>query len=295
MLVPACSNAASVGWKTAKRFPPAVAQATAHDAALSAARPTGFALHRDSLFFARAKKSKQKKARPCIRVLLRKTSLAPASLQGSSRWDVPVPSFLARRPCLAPSYATPALGLLKGIGHRVVWRPVGWKTAKHFPPQSTRPLNLARQDRWVSFALPTLRLIHTNALLHGPADATKPPLSEGRMESLRRGTSGMDAARAVKGHGWPLRGGPRSSDGTREVERSETRMQGQAFLLTFFATEKSESPSRAKPVARAEKSAATYMCGRASTASQANSLLRQQKHAASLSGEHAFTAKVPQC
>ncbi len=68
------------------------------------------------------------------------------------------------------------------------------------------------------------------------------------MESARRGASGMDAARGVKGQGWPLYAGPRSADGVREVERSETRMQGQAFLLTFFATEKSESPSRAKPV-----------------------------------------------
>ncbi len=73
------------------------------------------------------------------------------------------------------------------------------------------------------------------------------------MESLRRGASGMDAARAVKGHGWPLRGDPRSSDGMREVERSETRMQGQAFLLTFLAIEKSESPSRAKPMLRAAR------------------------------------------
>ncbi|POH82735.1 hypothetical protein CXK91_11015 [Stutzerimonas stutzeri] len=66
----------------------------------------------------------------------------------------------------------------------------------------------------------------------------------------------MDAARAVKGHGWPLRGDPRSSDGTRAVERSETRMQGQAFLLTFFASEKSESPSRAKPKVSADNGAA---------------------------------------
>jgi len=72
--------------------------------------------------------------------------------------------------------------------------------------------------------------------------------SEGRMESLRRGASGMDAARAVKGHGWPLRGDPRSSDGMREVERSETRMSGQAFLVTFSAFGKSDSPSRAKPM-----------------------------------------------
>ncbi len=56
----------------------------------------------------------------------------------------------------------------------------------------------------------------------------------------------MDAARGVKGHGWPLYAGPRSADGVREVERSETRMQGQAFLLTFSAFGKSESPSRAK-------------------------------------------------
>ncbi len=49
------------------------------------------------------------------------------------------------------------------------------------------------------------------------------------MESLRRGASGMDAARAVKGQGWPLRGDPGSSDGMREVSRSETRMQGKTF------------------------------------------------------------------
>jgi hypothetical protein len=31
-----------------------------------------------------------------------------------------------------------------------------------------------------------------------------------------------------------------------QVEHSETRMQGQAFLLTFAATGKSETPSRAE-------------------------------------------------
>ena len=90
------------------------------------------------------------------------------------------------------------------------------------------------------------------------------------MESLRRGASGMDAARAVKGHGWPLRGDPRSSDGMREVERSETRMQGQAFLLTFEgpairAFEKSESPSRAKPEVRDDDKAASYKAERVAT------------------------------
>ena len=78
------------------------------------------------------------------------------------------------------------------------------------------------------------------------------------MASARRGASGMDAARglgvpAIKGQGWPLYAGPKSADGVREVERSETRMQGQAFLLTFFgagrpAFGKSESPRGAKPM-----------------------------------------------
>ena len=71
------------------------------------------------------------------------------------------------------------------------------------------------------------------------------------MESAWRGVSGMDAARglgvpAYKGHGWPLYAGPRSGDGTREVERSETRMEGQDLLVSFGATAKRNSPSRAK-------------------------------------------------
>ena len=37
------------------------------------------------------------------------------------------------------------------------------------------------------------------------------------MEVLRRGTSRMDAARGVKGHGRPLYAGPRSDTGGREV------------------------------------------------------------------------------
>ncbi len=70
------------------------------------------------------------------------------------------------------------------------------------------------------------------------------PLSGGRVESLRRGASGMDAARGVKGHGWPLYAGPRSDDGTREVERSETRMAGaKRFWLLFRRLEKVTRPA----------------------------------------------------
>ena len=82
------------------------------------------------------------------------------------------------------------------------------------------------------------------------------PLSGGRVESLRRGASGMDAARGVKGHGWPLYAGPRSDDGTREVSRSETRMQGQDLLVPFGATTKRNSPSRAKPSLQATRQSA---------------------------------------
>lgn len=79
---------------------------------------TDCALHGASLFFVcgsppGAKKSKQKKAPPGIRVSLRSTPLLPEPLRGPSRRDVPAgrprPSFLARRPCLARPCATPPL------------------------------------------------------------------------------------------------------------------------------------------------------------------------------------------
>ena len=54
------------------------------------------------------------------------------------------------------------------------------------------------------------------------------------MESLRKGLSGMDAARAAMGQGWPFAAGLWSNDGAREVERSETRMQGARPLGYFW-------------------------------------------------------------
>ena len=54
------------------------------------------------------------------------------------------------------------------------------------------------------------------------------------MESLRRGLSGMDAARAAMGQGWPFAACPRSNDGVRGVERSETRMAGHSVFAYFF-------------------------------------------------------------
>jgi len=82
--------------------------------------------------------------------------------------------------------------------------------------------------------------------------------SGGRVEVLRRGTSRMDAARGVMGQGWPMYAGPRSSAGGREVERSETRMQGACFfcLLFFARAKKSEAPEGAQH----ETSAHTVVC-----------------------------------
>ncbi|SEH66155.1 hypothetical protein SAMN05216535_1116 [Stutzerimonas xanthomarina] len=199
-----------------------VARTLSYGAALSSAGTTGCALHGASLFLVWPRKSNQKEGHPYIRVLLRKTSLPPTLLQGSSRRDIHVPSLLARHPCLASPCAAPTLGLLKGTRDRVVWK--FWNSNSYKAPSSFDDKQPLRRRRT--------------------------PLSEGRMESLRRGASGMDAARAVKGHGWPLRGDPRSSDGMREVERSETRMQGQDLLVPFGATAKRNSPSRAKQMPR---------------------------------------------
>ncbi len=80
-----------------------------------------------------------------------------------------------------------------------------------------------------------------------------------------KGLSGMDAARAALGQGWPIAAGPWNVTGAREPRRSRGRMQGQAFLLTFLVIEKSESPSRAKPEARAYDRAAPYQDERAAT------------------------------
>src|SRR5690606_37894262 len=68
--------------------------------------------------------SNQRRRAPDIRVcpLRGQTSLLPVPLRGPSRWDVPVPSLLARRPCLASPCATPPLGLLTGNGVRVAWK-----------------------------------------------------------------------------------------------------------------------------------------------------------------------------
>ena len=51
------------------------------------------------------------------------------------------------------------------------------------------------------------------------------------MESLRKGLSGMDAARAAMGHGWPFAACPWSNDGTREPDEVGPHARGKTFWL----------------------------------------------------------------
>ena len=64
------------------------------------------------------------------------------------------------------------------------------------------------------------------------------------MESLRKGLSGMDAARAAMGQGWPFAAGPWSNDGTKGVSRSETRMPGVLSLWLLSLCTSKEKVTR---------------------------------------------------
>jgi len=66
------------------------------------------------------------------------------------------------------------------------------------------------------------------------------------VESSWRGMSRMDAAKGVKGQGWPLYAGPRSGDVRREVERSETRMWGALSLWLLSLCARKEIRSEAE-------------------------------------------------
>ncbi len=285
-----------------------------------ATRRIGFALLGDSLFSVAKKVSKN--ACPCIRVSLCSTSLIPSTLRGPAYKGHPWPfTPLAASMPLAPLRADFIRPPERGVRRRLIVRSrknrksvstqqrcvyvpsrnenlVGWKTAEHFPPRSaleSSAHNLS-ENRWVSFAF--LRLAPTSASLHCPTDVTESPLSEGRAQVACKGLSGMDAARAALGrgrhrHGWPVAASPWNVTGVREVERSETRMQGQDLLVPFGAIAKRDSPSRAKPMPQP-----SLQIGRTSRsanlkASRASSLLHGLT--ASLTGTITLTSQVPLC
>jgi len=284
-------------------------------------RSIGFALLGESLFPNAEKVTK--KSCPCIRVSLRSTSLIPSLLRGSPRKGHPWPfTALAASKPLAPLRSDSIRPSERGVRRRLAGRAmekqeavsiqrhiadgrekfVGWKTAKHFPPQSSprSVSNFAFENRWVSFALPTLRsvrsvrrrLIDCSSVEQSVFLPTFASVQTTRTRSpfrrLNVGAAQGDARHGCRarsdGPGMALRDDPRSSAGEREVLRSKTRMLGwPSFWLLFLGhSRKSDSPSRAKPMPRA-----TPLVGRASRsqkASRASSLLRQQS---TFIGDHA--------
>ena len=103
---------------------------------------TGCALHGASLSLVWPREINQREGHPDIRVSLRETALPPVPLRGPSRRDVPVPSFLARRPCLASPCATPALGLLTGTVARMKLLRLIVPTLAWAPSVCARPCRL---------------------------------------------------------------------------------------------------------------------------------------------------------
>ncbi|CAM5252802.1 hypothetical protein SSTU70S_04311 [Stutzerimonas stutzeri] len=241
MVVHAWPALACVGWKTAKRFPPCLvsARVSVHDAALSSVVAAGCALHGASLFFARAKKSKQKKARPCIRpCAARRVRSLHRRSRGRLTRAILGPLSLSPHPCGSTPYAANPLTRLKGN----LVSPVGSCMEKQSEASNCSYRQL------------------------GPESP-----SGGRTQALRRGTRGMDAERGTK-DGAAQAGRPfvtclRSDAGVREVwsRSGQARMQGapSLWLLLLGAggvpqTRESDAPCKAQPVARAEESAAPF-------------------------------------
>ncbi len=153
--------------------------------ALSSARATGCASHGALLFFARAKKSKQKKARPCIRpCATRRVRSLHRSSRGRLTRTIHGPLSLSPHPCGSSPYATIPLTLLKGdrvlpasprMDKRTsVRRDVGWKSAQQFPPQATSKFT---PGRGVLLFKPVgkLRVTHPTDLGPHRAESVRPP------------------------------------------------------------------------------------------------------------------------
>ena len=64
------------------------------------------------------------------------------------------------------------------------------------------------------------------------------------MESLSQGLSGMDAARAAMGQGWPFATCPWGNDGTKEPRRRRGRMSGVLSLWLLSLCTSKEKVTR---------------------------------------------------
>ncbi|TYP62456.1 hypothetical protein A9A72_1241214 [Stutzerimonas stutzeri] len=304
-----------------------------------AGRSIGFALLGESLFpnARMAGPSKvTKNACPCTELgvpgSLRSTSLIPSLLRGSPRKGHPCRrrprpfTALAASMPLAPLRSDSIRPPERGVRRRLVGRAmekqkgvstqgcvtngfensVGWKTAKHFPPQSTQRLvsNFADEKRWVSFALPTARFERGAGRRLATSSSANKQSSFVSLFTLfqaartqfpfRRPNAG--AAQGDARHGcrarsdgtWmSLRDDPRGGAGARGVLQSKTRMQGwPSFWLLFLGhTRKSDSPSKAKPMLQQTSATDPRIPGQ--RPSRANSLLQKptQKHRETFASE----------
>jgi len=141
---------------------------------------------------------------------------------GRLTWAIPGPLSgaaigISPHPCGSSPYATPPLGLLKGIG--------------------SRACEISGRSKSVAFGF-----CSSTAMVQTPP---KSP-SVGRVESPWKGLSGMDAARATMGQGWPFVACHWSGDGAREPRRSRGRMVGcpSLWLLSLGQARESDSPVR---------------------------------------------------
>ncbi|NHN77082.1 hypothetical protein HA520_07215 [Azotobacter chroococcum] len=194
---------------------------------LSSADATGFALHGESLFLAWPRKSNQKEGHP--------RHQAPAA------------------PGFPPSFVIP------GVRHEGPSMALAALAASM--PLDPFHADSARPDEGGMGVVPTSVEEKRRAKSFFKRDASlagNSPVPFRRPSAgVAEGASRMDAARAVKGHGCPLYGGPRSGAGAREPRRSRGRMSGRAFSLVTFslrAQRESDSPCKAKSVGRAEES-----------------------------------------
>jgi hypothetical protein len=137
-------------------------------------------------------------------------------------WAIPGPLSgaaigISPHPCGSLPYATPPLGLLKGTRSRAC-------------------VIFAELE----LAAPGLCLCSSTAMVQ---TTSKSP-SGGRVESLWKGLSDMDVARAVMGQGWPFTACPWNGDGAREPRRSRGRMVGcpSLWLLSLGQARESDSP-----------------------------------------------------
>ena len=208
--------------------------------ALSSARATGCASHGALLFFARAKKSKQKKARPCIRpCATRRVRSLHRRSRGRLTRTIHGPLSLSPHPCGSSPYATIPLTLLKGdrvlpasprMDKRTpVRRDVGWKSAQQFPPQATSTLS---PSHGVLLFQPVgkLRVTHPTDPFRNfqPARTTAPGVTP----------EGGEFCAANRGRPVRMSGSP------------------SLWLLSLGETRESDAPCKAQPAVPAEESAA---------------------------------------